>query len=211
MEEEINCKSSNNLRGKLLRTSLNLVNNTSTNDNLRDKKSLYNFISSKNKLILKSCFDYKGAKKFLSEKEKAMAEFVLSDEILDIDEENKAKNNSNHQKRRKTKEKTNFRMKSEDALIYIKNHKRHKSTKSKKKLKKMSEKTVSIHYPEENEKEKKNKDKLNEKNNKKKFLKLNSILSNFSNIQHKEPMDLTMNNDDSFIHNIINEMVKFKN
>lgn len=128
MEEEINCKSSNNLGGKLLRTSLNLVNNTSTNDNLRDKKSLYNFISSKNKLILKSCFDYKGAKKFLSEKEKAMAEFVLSDEILDIDEENKAKNNSNHQKRRKT----NFRMKSEDALIYIKNHKRHKSTKSKK-------------------------------------------------------------------------------
>ena len=36
-----------------------------------------------------------------------MAEFVLSDEILDIDEENKAKNNSKYQKRRKTKEKTN--------------------------------------------------------------------------------------------------------
>ena len=48
-----------------------------------DKKCLYDFISSKNKLILKSCFDHRGTKKFLSEKEKALQEINLSEDITE--------------------------------------------------------------------------------------------------------------------------------
>ena len=67
----------------------NLAQNISVSSNRNksskscDKKSLYDFISSKNKLILKSCFDHRGTKKFLSEKEKALQEIKLSEDITE--------------------------------------------------------------------------------------------------------------------------------
>ena len=67
-------------------TSFNLNTDISHNE-----KSLFDFISNK-KIELKSYFDKKGTKKFLSDKEKAMEEIVLFDEIID---ENKGKINRN--------------------------------------------------------------------------------------------------------------------
>ena len=58
---------------------------------------------------------------------------------------------------------------------------------------------------------KKNKGKLKVKIDKRKVSKLSSINSTFSNIQGKEPLNLAINNNDSFIHFIINEMVTIKN
>ena len=50
-------------------------------NNSKDKdKKLLDFISDKNKIIFKSDFDHKGAKRFLAEKEKAMEELTLIDE-----------------------------------------------------------------------------------------------------------------------------------
>ena len=60
MDELLNFKSSNNLRVKYSGKSYNL----DESENLRDKKSLFNFISTKNKMFLNSCFDHKGEKNF---------------------------------------------------------------------------------------------------------------------------------------------------
>ena len=77
-------KSSNCLVFNLPNLTQNLSVSSNPNKSLCkscDKKCLYDFISSKNKLILKSCFDHRGTKKFLSEKEKALQEINLSEDI----------------------------------------------------------------------------------------------------------------------------------
>ena len=67
------------------RTSIGL---TDESQKIRNKK-LLDFISMKNKIIFKSCFDHKGAKQFLKAKDKALEEFTLIDEIEIIDNKKK--------------------------------------------------------------------------------------------------------------------------
>ncbi len=66
MNEYINFKSSNNLRMKYSGKTFNFVET----ENLKEKTSLVNFISSKDKIVLKSCFDHKGEKNFYLIKER---------------------------------------------------------------------------------------------------------------------------------------------
>ena len=178
--------------------------NLDESENLGDKKSLLNFISKKNKIILKSCFDHKGAKKFLSDKSKAMDEIVLEDEMPD---ENMEKS---HKKKKlatksKTKEKKHFRAESHNALDTLGKLKTSENLKAYPKL--LSEKIL----PTTNFKPKNNIGKLNLYVDKSKITKLNSINSTFSNIQSKEPLNLAVNQNDSFINSIINEIGKVKN
>ena len=169
---------------------------------MKEIKSIFDFISGKNKIILKSCFDKEGAKKFLYDKEKALAELVIPDEIKEenlIDKRNKKSPRKNDKKDTK-----NFRSESEKCLNL------HKITKKLDKKDRVfkSEKTVTVsNYAEP----KKSSGKLNLKIDKRKVSKLSSINSYFSNIQSKEPLNLVVNNNDSFIHFIINEMVTIKN
>mgnify|MGYP003571447023 CR=1 FL=1 len=171
------------------------------NENLKQIKSILDFISGKNKIILKSCFDRKGAKKFLYDKEKAMAEFVLVDETIDENLEDKRKRKSH----RKNFIKDNKFLRSESEN-YFKIQKI--SSNIDKKVPNLKfEKTVAVtHFP----RPKKNKGKKG-KVDKRKVNKLSSITSNFSNIQCKEPLNLAISNNDSFIHSIINELVELKN
>ena len=67
------------------RTSIGL---TDEKQKIMNKK-LLEFISMKNKIIFKSCFDHKGAKQFLKAKDKALEEFTLIDEIEIIDNQKK--------------------------------------------------------------------------------------------------------------------------
>jgi hypothetical protein len=67
------------------RTSIGL---TDEKQKIMNKK-LLDFISMKNKIIFKSCFDHKGAKQFLKAKDKALEEFTLIDEIEIIDDQKK--------------------------------------------------------------------------------------------------------------------------
>ena len=201
MDGYLNFKSSNNLRIKYSGKSFNL----SESENLRDKKSLVDFISSsKNKIILKSCFDHKGAKKFLSDKSKAMDEIVLEDEILDENIE-KSKKKKKLNKKCKTRVKRHLRAESHNALDVLWKQKTAANLKAIPKL--LSEKTL----PTKNFESKNSIGKLNLVVDKKKVAKLSSINSTFSNIQCKEPLNLAVNKNDSFIHSIINEMVKVKN
>ena len=83
-----------------------------------------------------------------------------------------------------------------------------KSTENlKDKLKLLSEKRL----PVRNFESKNNKGKLNLVVDKRKVTKLSSINSVFSNIQTKEPLNLAVNKNDSFINSIINEMVEVTN
>lgn len=82
-------------------------------------KSLLNFITTKNRIIFKSYFYYKGSKKFLAEKSKALEECVLIDEIQDEDEHNLHKKKKRHSESRhkKNKVKKHFKhFRSENAL-----------------------------------------------------------------------------------------------
>jgi hypothetical protein len=200
MNGYLNFSSSNNLRIKYSGKSFNL----NESENLRDKKSLFNFISSKNKIVLKSCFDHKGAKKFLSDKKKAMDKIVLEDDILDENiEKNKKKKKLNVKS--KTSEKKNLRLESHNALNILEKQKSTENLKDKVKL--LSEKRL----PVRNFESKNNKRKLNLVVDKRKVTKLSSINSVFSNIQTKEPLNLAVNKNDSFINSIINEMVEVTN
>ena len=200
MNGYLNFSSSNNLRIKYSGKSFNL----NESENLRDKKSLFEFISSKNKIVLKSCFDHKGAKKFLSDKKKAMYKIVLEDEILDENiEKNKKKKKLNVKS--KTSEKKNLRSESHNALNILEKQKSTENLKDKVKL--LSEKAL----PVRNFQSKNNKGKLNLVVDKRKVSKLSSINSVFSNIQTKEPLNLAVNKNDSFINSIINEMVEVTN
>ena len=200
MNGYLNFSSSNNLRIKYSGKSFNL----NESENLRDKKSLFDFISSKNKIVLKSCFDHKGAKKFLSDKKKAMDKIVLEDDILDENiEKNKKKKKLNVKS--KTSEKKNLRSESHNALNVLEKQKSTENLKDKVKL--LSEKRL----PVRNFESKNNKGKLNLVVDKRKVTKLSSINSVFSNIQTKEPLNLAVNKNDSFINSIINEMVEVTN
>ena len=200
MNGYLNFSSSNNLRIKYSGKSFNL----NESENLRDKKSLFEFISSKNKIVLKSCFDHKGAKKFLSDKKKAMDKIVLEDDILDENiEKNKKKKKLNVKS--KTSEKKNLRSESHNALNVLEKQKSTENLKDKLKL--LSEKRL----PVRNFQSKNNKGKLNLVVDKRKVTKLSSINSVFSNIQTKEPLNLAVNKNDSFINSIINEMVEVTN
>ena len=178
--------------------------NLDESENLGDKKSLLNFISKKNKIILKSCFDHKGAKKFLSDKSKAMDEIFLEDEIPDENIE-KSKKKKKFNKKSKTRDKKHHRSESHKALDDLGKRKTCENLKTHYKL--LSEKTLE----DKNFKDKKN-GKLNLYSDKRKSLKkMNSIISNFSDIQIKESLNLVLNTNDSFINTIINEMVRVKN
>jgi hypothetical protein len=200
MDECLNFKSSDNLRNKYSGKTFNL----DENENQKDKKSLVNFISSKNKIVLKSCFDHKGAKRFLSDMQKAMDEIVLEDEIPD---ENIKKNKKKRKlsKKSKTKDKKHLRSESHNALDSLAKQKTSENLNDYPKL--SSENTL----PDKNLKSKNNLGKLNLDTYKRKCLKMSSIKSNFSNIQIKESLNLIVNNNDSFINAIINEMVRVKN
>jgi hypothetical protein len=200
MNGYLNFSSSNNLRIKYSGKSFNL----NESENLRDKKSLFDFISSKNKIVLKSCFDHKGAKKFLSDKKKAMDKIILEDDILDEHiEKNKKKKKLNVKS--KSSEKKNLRSESHNALNVLEKQKSTDNLKDKLKL--LSEKRL----PVRNFESKNNKGKLNLVVDKRKVTKLSSINSVFSNIQTKEPLNLAVNKNDSFINSIINEMVEVTN
>lgn len=200
MDEYLNIKSSNNLRKKYSGKTFNL----DSSENLKDKKSLVNFISSKNKIVLKSCFDHKGAKRFLSDKNKAMDEIFLEDEIPDENIE-KSKKKKKFNKKSKTRDKKHLRSESHKALDTLGKQKTCENLKVYHKL--LSEKTL----PDKNFKDKKNKGELNLYSDKRKYLKMNSFNSNFSNIKIKESLNLVLNTNDSFINSIINEMVRIKN
>ena len=200
MDEYLNIKSSNNLRKKYSGKTFNL----DASENLKDKKSLVNFISSKNKIVLKSCFDHKGAKRFLSDKNKAMDEIFLEDEIPDENIE-KSKKKKKFNKKSKTRDKKHLRSESHKALDTLGKQKTCENLKVYHKL--LSEKTL----PDKNFKDKKNKGELNLYSDKRKYLKMNSFNSNFSNIKIKESLNLVLNTNDSFINSIINEMVRIKN
>ena len=195
-----NCKSLydfNQISQKSLFDS-NDIKSQNENENLKEIKSIFDFISGKNKIILKSCFDEKGAKKFLYDKEKAMAKFVIPDEIKEenlIDKRNKKSPRKNDKKDTK-----NFRSESENCL------KLQKITKKIDKKEPVLKSELSVNVSNCHE-SKKNKGKLKVKIDKRKVSKLSSINSTFSNIQCKEPLNLAINNNDSFIHSIINEMV----
>ena len=197
MDECLNFKSSDNLRQKFSGKTFNL----DESENQKDKKSLVNFISSKNKIVLKSCFDHKGAKQFLSEKQKAMDKIVLEDEIPD---ENIKKNRKKRKlsKKSKTKDKKHLRSESHNALDSLAKQKTSENLKDYPKL--SSENTL----PDKNLK---SKNQLNLNTYQRKSVKMSSIISNFSNIQIKESLNLIVNKNDSFINSIINEMVRVKN
>ena len=199
MDGYLNFKSSNNLRIKYSGKSFNL----SESENLRDKKSLFNFISTKNKMFLNSCFDHKGAKKFLSDKSKAMDKIVLEDEMPDEYIEKSKKKKKMH-KKSKTKDKKHLRAESHNALDSLGKQKTTENLRGNHKL--LSEKTLQAKNFEP-----KNIGKLNLYVDKRKVSKLSSINSTYSNIQCKSPMNLAVNKNDSFIHCIINEMAKEKN
>jgi hypothetical protein len=200
MDEYLNFKSSDNLRNKYSGKTFNL----DESENLKDKKSFVNFISSKNKIVLKSCFDHKGAKKFLSDKNKAMDEIVLEDEIPDENIE-KRKKKKKFNKKSKTRDKKHLRSESHKALETLGKRRTCDNLKPYHKL--LSEKTL----PDKNFKSKNNKGQLNSNSDKRNSLKMSSIISNFSNIQFKESLNLAVNKNDSFISSIIKEMVRVKN
>ena len=194
-----NCQSFGNFNNISKKTNISKdIKSQKGNKNLKEIKSIFDFISGKNKIILKSCFDCKGAKKFLHDKEKALAEFILPDETINENLEDKRK--KKYQRKNFIKDTKYLRSESEN---YFKIQKPSKNFDKKEQILK-SEKIVAIsHFP----KPKKNKGKLKNKIDKRKINKLSSITSYFSNIQFKEPLDLAISNNDSFIHSIINEMV----
>ena len=53
-----------------------------TQKNLNINQKLLDFISDKSKIVLKSCFDYKGSKQFLEGKSEAMKKIELNESIL---------------------------------------------------------------------------------------------------------------------------------
>ena len=187
----------NNYRENYCRTSYNnadAVNNT---------KYLFDFISKKNKIKLNSCFDKKGTKKFLLEKEKAMEKIILFDEIIDKKQNTKK---SHKDKNRKQKAR---RSKSENALFQI-NKKSDKKIKisSKDFKQKSSHMVISINYVDDG---KENQDKAAHSPNKKRVSKFNSLNSNFSNINSNEPLNLAVNKNDSLIYSIVSEMSNYQN
>ena len=188
------CKSSKNLRlERNISNTLysNKTNNLTHNQNTEEKNILFDFISSKKKMTLKSCFDYKGSKKFLSEKEKAMASLELYDDI--IEEKNKKKRRT-RKSMRKSKNKRNTKSESQTKLINVKIRKPKYNNEYKKdqiKKKKISDQTMALYCEIKCKKERK--------------LTMNC---DFSVIKGKDPLNLASNQNDSFIHSILKEMAQ---
>ena len=195
MEDDKFCKSSKNLivDKSISKTHTHIRNNLSQNE-IDDKNTLFNFLTSKQKITLKSCFDHKGAKKFLSEKEKAMASFELSDDII---EEKRKKKRRSRKSVRKNKSKNKYRSESQKALINVKARKSKNINVDKKELrrKKMSDKTVSLDFAENYQRHMERKLTIN---------------SDFSNIKVKDSLNLASNHNDSFIYSILKEMAEVK-
>ena len=198
----------------------NLTTNLSISSNLNksgDKKSLYDFISSKNRIILKSCFDHKGTKQFLLDKEKAMQEINLSE---DIKEEKKSSKKDrikshirhhvkhhHHDSHNHKINNINLHSSSTNDLSQFNKIKINKHLDVEvKEIKKLSDKTHKYYDICEDNTIKYDNNKLNTIN-KKRIVPFNSISSNFSNIKVNEPLNLVFNKNDSLIHNIVNEMV----
>ena len=195
-------KSSNELalKDNILKTNHEQIYNNLKTDILNNEKFLYNFISDKNKIKLYSCFDKKGAKKFLSEKDKAMKKITLFDDILDENVSPKKLH-----KDKILKKKARRSISDSKAKIKIKKPIDKKSKITSKNIKK-SEMVISINYAED---KKINDNKNNLLNiNKKAVSKYNSISSNYSNIVANSPKNLAMNKNDSFIFSIVSEMTK---
>lgn len=190
--EEINNKFTNRLRltNKINpRDSYTKLSYNLENDKINKSeraKSLLNFINPRKKIIFKSFFDQKGAKRFLAEKEKAMEEFILMDELED---ENK----------------------NEKEINFHYSSKRIKSLNKKSKKNFISNKKILFHKSEANLKSINNIGRINQKINKKKISKFESIKSKYSNIKSKDNSNLMMGENDSFIFTIISEMDNFKN
>ena len=152
----------------------------------------------KKKIKLFSYFDKKGAKKFLSEKDKAMKKITLFDEILD---ENASTKKIHKDKKLKKKARRSI----SDNLSKFKIKKSSDKKNSTKNIKK-SQMVISINYIDDG---KNNDDKTNLYSvNKKAVTKYNSISSNYSNIMPSSPKNLIMNKNDSLIFSIVSEMSK---
>ena len=193
-------KSSNELalKDKILKTNHEQIYNNLKTDILNNEKFLFDFISDKNKIKLFSCFDKKGAKKFLSEKDKAMKKITLFDEILD---ENASTKKIHKDKKLKKKARRSI----SDNLSKFKIKKSSDKKISTKNIKK-SQMVISINYIDDG---KNNDDKTNLYSvNKKAVTKYNSISSNYSNIMPSSPKNLIMNKNDSLIFSIVSEMSK---
>ena len=187
------CKSSKNLRlERNISNTLysNKTNNLTHNQNTEEKNILLDFISSKKKMTLESCFDYKGSKKFLSEKEKAMAFLELPDDII---EEKKTKKRKS---KKETKRNTKHRSESQKALldILIKRIKFITEDKKEPTKKMMSDKNVGLRFAQ------------NYKKYKKKPL---AIKSDCSDIKGSDSLNLASDHNDSLIHSILKEMIKY--
>jgi hypothetical protein len=191
---------------------------TKNKSNEKSVKSLLDFITTKKKIIFKSYFDYKGSKKFLAEKAKALEECVLIDEIQDENAHNYHKKNKRHSesKHKKNKIKKNLEhYRSENALSRF----HHIESKKKNKLLKLfdinnfndNKKKSSQSVPKNSIHDINDIGRISEKASVKKVPeKENSDKNKYSVINANEPSYLMTGNNDSFI-NIINEMAQFIN
>ena len=171
-------------------------------------KTVKNFLCKKDKIIFKSAYDHKGAKKFLAEKEKAMEEFILIDELPD--NENK-KNIAHSHDRRKTQKKKKHKNKifiqfgSENAVfrIALDNH-------NNKILYNLDEKNNYKIISDKNIKRYLNGNNIYfSKTNENKKFSTTSIKNQYVN--NKEQSYLLTGENDSLIDSLINEMTKCKN
>lgn len=188
-------------RDKIFKNPLDLkIIKHKSNENNR---TLQNFLTNKNKF--KSYFDRKGAKKFLKEKEKAMEEIVLMDEI----QEEKAEQFNEKSKKYKSQNKYNKKFKhlrlphSKNELFYS------EKLNFRKKL-----------VYEENKKDSclsiKNTNNINIKieiqnpNNQKGLVESPKRKNILSGIIIKEPSFLLTGDNDSFIYSLVREMNESK-
>jgi inactivated superfamily I helicase len=165
-------------------------------------------------MVLKSCFDHKGTKKFLLEKAKAMQEINLSEDIKEEKKSSKKeriKSHIRHVKHHHSNnhanklDKNGLRSSSTNDVLRYNAINLHKNLECEiKKIKKLSDKTNKYSDIEEDNNKIKYENKLSV--NKKRIVPFNSISSNFSNIKVSEPLNLAVNKNDSLIHSIVNEM-----
>ena len=196
MDDEKFCNSSKNLtlEESIAKAKYTHIRNNLSQNEIHNKNIFFNFLISKNKITLKSCFDHKGAKKFLSDKEKAMASFELFDD--DIEEKRKKRRRS-RKSAVKSKSKKKYRSESQKVLINVKARKSKIINEDKRELskKKMSDKTVPLDFAE------------NYKRHQKRKLTINS---DFSNIKEKGSLNLASKHNDSMIYSILKEMAEVK-
>lgn len=177
-----------------------LISNSSSK---KKEKNLFNFISSKSKIKLKSNFDKKGAKKFLHEKSKAMEEIVLIDDAV---------HDEHHYKKKTSPNKKSKQYRSEKALLQLKlnkfsNKKNNviiNADKNQKNL--MSSQTLGLLCISDVKDIGKIK---NKKTNKKGSLE--SIKYKSSCFNQKEAPYLLTSDNDSLINTIVNQFNELKN